>query len=256
MATFKEVMTAVGHTAAKAGAFVGTQVAYAYRSVDPDVMRHASQLPLMSYSLFARRPAPVEPGTPDGYPPLLFVHGLGGGRGDFLPMAGYLWVRGRKRSYRVHFDGGTPPQEQASQLAAFVEEVLEVTGESQVEIVAHSLGGVAARLAILDHDLGPVVKTLITLGSPHGGTYPARYGNTLTTRDLRPESELIVRLSEAGWPEDVRGVTLYSHSDLVILPALSAAVPGTEQRDMTPFTHYSYLIDPDGWAAVATALEG
>lgn len=256
MATFKEVMTAVGHTAAKAGAFVGTKVADAYRSVDPDVMRHASQLPLMSYSLFVKRQVEVEPGTPDGFPPLIFVHGLGGSRGDFLPMAWYLWARGRKRSYRVHFVGGTAPQEQAAQLAEFIGQVIEVTGEPQVEIVAHSLGGVVSRLAIDRHGLAPVVKTLITMGSPHGGTYPARYANTGTTRDLRPDSDLIVELAQQGWPDGVRGVTLYSHSDLVVLPATSAAVDGTEQRDMTPFTHYSYLIDPDGWAAVAAALEG
>jgi len=256
MATFKEVITAVGHTAAKAGAFVGTRVAEAYRSVDPDVMRHVSQVPLMSYSLFVSRRNEVDPGTPDGYPPLVFVHGLGGSRGDFLLMAWYLWLRGRKRSYRIHFDADQTIDEMAAALAEFVFQVREVTGESQVEVIAHSLGGIVSRAAILEHGMAPATRTLITLGSPHGGTYPARYANTVKTRDLRPDSELIQRLSTIPWPAEVRGVTFFSHNDLFVLPAESAALEGTETMDATPFTHYSYLVDPDSWAAVARALEG
>lgn len=256
MATFRDVMVAVGQTAARAGVFVGNRVAEAYRSVDPDVMRHASQLPLMSYSLLVSRRNEVDPGTPDGHPPLVFVHGLGGSRGDFLPMAWYLWLRGRKRSYRIHFDNGQGIDEMAEALARFVEEVVEATGEPQVEVVGHSLGGVLARIALAEHDLPARVRTLITLGTPHHGTYPARYGNTQATRGLRPDSDVIRRLEAAGWPGEVRGITFFSHSDLLVLPAESAAVDGTEQVDATPFTHYSYLIDPDCWSAVARALDG
>jgi triacylglycerol lipase len=256
MATFKEVMGAIGQTAARAGAFVGTRAAGAWRAVDPDVKRHASQLPLMSYSLFVSRRDEIDAGTPDGHPPLVLVHGFGGSRGDFLPMAWYLWTRGRKRSYRIQFDGGQTASHKAAALASFVRRVVEVTGEPQVEIVAHSLGGVITRMALVEHGIAPLVRTAITLGSPHGGTYPARYASTRNTLDLRPDSELVRRLHEAPWPDEVRGFSFYSHSDLVVLPPESAALEGTEQIDATPFTHYSYLVDPAGWAAVARALSG
>ena len=256
MATFKEVMSAVGRTTVRAGAYVGTRAAEAWRSVDPDVKRHASQLPLLGYSLLWSRNDEVQPGTPDGHPPLVLVHGFGGSRGDLVPMAWYLWSKGRKRSYRIQFDGGQTVSHKAAALASFVRRVTEVTGEPQVEIVAHSLGGVIAHLALVEHDLAPLVRTLITLGSPHRGTFPARYASTRNTLELRPDSELVQRLDAMPWPEEVRGISFYSHSDLVVLPAEAAALEGTEQVDATPFTHYSYLVDPASWAAVARALRG
>jgi len=239
---------------AAAGRFVGEKVAAAYRGVDPDVHRHVAQLPLMSYSLFTRKARPVEAGEPDGHPPLVFVHGLGGGRGDFVPMAWYLRFMGRRRSYSIRFEGTGDVESRGGQVAAFIREVVAVTGEPRVDVVAHSLGGVAAQVAILDHDLGRRVRRLVTLGSPHGGTYAARLGNTPVTRDLRPDSALMERLRRTPLPRSVEAVSFWSGSDLVIMPPESAALPGSRQVEMTPFTHYGYLIHPRSWRAVFSAL--
>lgn len=247
-------MLAVGRAAAKAGAFVGAKVAEGYRAIDPDVIRHLAHTPLLALASLGSRKEPVDPGEPDGHPPLLFVHGLGGNRGNFLPMALYLKLHGRQRSYRIHFDSGRSIDDMATELARFVEAVVEATGEPQVDLVAHSLGGLVCRVALADHPLQGKVRTLITLGTPHGGTHPARYANTPQTRDLRPGSPLVRRLAETPWPADVRGVTFWSRGDMFVLPAESAAVEGTEQIDVTPFSHYSYLIDPKSWVAVAQSL--
>lgn len=248
------VAASVGRGLAQAGRFVGAKVAAAYRGVDPDVRRHIAQLPLMSYSLFARRGRPVESGQPDGHPPLVFVHGLGGGRGDFVPMALYLRHKGRKRSYSIRFDGIGDVEARGAELAAFLREVLEVTGEPQVDIVAHSLGGVTALVAIVDHDLGRQVRNLVTMGSPLGGTYAARLGNTPVTWDLRPGSPFLERLRESPLPAGVRATSFWSSADLIILPPESAKLPGSRQVEMTPFTHYGYLIHPRSWKAVHLAL--
>jgi len=116
------------------------------------------------------------------------------------------------------------------------------------------MGGIVARLAIHEHRLARSVRTLITLGTPHRGTYPARFANTNLTRELRPDSDLMSRLIKRPWPRRVRGVTFWSRNDLFVLPAQSAAAEGTDHVDVTPFTHYSYLIDPKSWAAVGRAL--
>ena len=256
MADYQKILSAVGQATAQAGVFVGRKFADGYRSIDPDVMRHLAQVPLLSYSLLVSRHAVIDPGKSDGHAPLIFVHGLGGNRGAFLLMAWYLRLQGRRRSYKIHFESGQSFDEMAEALARFVCDVKKVTGEKKVEIVAHSMGGIVARLAIHEHRLTKSVKTLITLGTPHRGTYPARFANTNLTRELRPDSDLMSRLVKRPWPRRVRGVTFWSRNDLFVLPAESAAAEGTEQIEVTPFTHYSYLIDPKSWAAVERALAG
>jgi triacylglycerol esterase/lipase EstA (alpha/beta hydrolase family) len=254
LAEFKEVMGTIGRATVQAGVFVGRKVAEGYNAIDPDVRRHIAQTPLLAAATIGSWRERIDPGVPDGHPPLLFVHGLGGNRNNFLPMAAYLRLHGRKRAYRIHFTSGLPIPEMAAELARFIRTVKKATGEKQVDIVAHSMGGVISRLAIMDHRLRTSVRTLVTLGSPHHGTHPARYANTPKTRDLRPDSELMQRLAKAPWPKGVRGVTFWSRGDVFILPAESAKVEGTEQVDVSPFTHYSYLIDPRSWIAVADAL--
>ena len=248
------VLAATGRGIAATGRFLGTRVAAAYRGVDPDVRRHIAQLPLMSYSLFGRSARQVEPGLSDGHPPLVFVHGLGGGRGDFAPMAWYLRLMGRRRSYSIRFEGSGDINARGEELAEFIRAVVKVTGEPQVDIVAHSLGGVAARVAILDHDLGTMVRCLVTLGSPHGGTFAARLGNTPVTRDLRPDSEFMVKLRSTPLPPSLKVSSFWSGSDLVIMPPESAALQGSRQVDLTPLTHYGYLIHPRAWTAVYESL--
>ena len=247
-------LAAAGRGIAVGGSWVGHQTADLYKMIDPDVQRHLIQVPLLAYSLFDKREVVIEAGQPDGHPPLVFVHGHGGNRGNFLLMGWVFHLAGRKRSYRIHFPGGQSIEQQASALASFVRQVTKVTGEPQVDLVAHSMGGVVSRLAICEHDLGDKVRTLVTLGAPHHGTYPARYGNTATLRDLRPGSDLERWINRRPIPKSVRVVCMWSENDLLVLPPESALLEGAEHKDMTPFTHYSYLIDPKSFAAVREAL--
>ena len=251
----QSILGEIGGTAVRAGELLGREIVKNYRRIDPDVVRHLVQLPLLSYSLLISKREKLDPGTPDGHPPLIFVHGLRGNRGNFLLMAWYLWLLGRKRSYRVHFDAGQSVEDMTDVLARFINDVRRVTGKKRVDIVAHSLGGIVVRLAISKYRLSRCVGTLITLGTPHHGTYSARYANTAITREIQPDSRLIKDLGRRPWPTGVRGVTFWSRSDLMVLPPESAAVDGTEKIEVTPFTHYSYLIDPKSWAAVGKALE-
>ncbi len=251
---WKRALVATGKGLAATGRFVGTKVAEAYRGIDPDLRMHIAQLPLMSYSLFARSRRPPAAGTPDGHPPLVFVHGLGGGRGDFGPMAWYLKRMGRRRSYSIHFQETGDVVARGAELAEFIREVVTVTGEPQVDLVAHSMGGLLARVAVVDHDLGSTVRRLVTMGSPHGGTFAARLGNTPVTHDLRPQSEFLERLAHCPLPPTVAVTSFWSNSDLVIMPPESAALAGSNQVDMTPSTHYGYLLEPRCWKAVYKAL--
>ncbi len=255
MDEWRSIINKIGIAVIRTGVFISNKASENYRKIDPDVIRHLVQVPLLGYSFLVSRHEKINPGKPDGYPPLIFVHGLAGNRGQFLLMAGYLWLLGRKRSYKINFDSGQSVEDMAAALAHFIRGVRRATGEKQVEIIAHSLGGIVARLAISKYRLSSGVRTLITLGTPHHGTYHARYANTTIIRELRPDSKIIKFLDKQRWPKGVRGVTFWSRNDLFVLPAESAALNGTEKIDATPFTHYSYLIDPKSWAAVGRALD-
>lgn len=222
--------------------------------VHSDVYRHLAQMPLLAYSLFAPRKAPVRSGKKDGFLPVILVHGYGGSRGDLLPMEYYLRLRGRKRVYRIGLHPKHSVKQMSQVLARFIEKVLAVNDAQKVNIVGYSLGGIVARLAILDHALEEKVETLVTMGTPHHGTHPARFVNGGLGRSLRPESPVIQKLKEARWPKGVRGVTFWSQNDVFILPPESAIMKGTTQVNMSPFTHFSYLIDHRSWAAVRDAL--
>lgn len=246
--------TVTGKAAVTAGRFIARQAAAGYRKIDPDVPRHLFQMPLLGLTLFSSRRQKMNAVKTDGYPPLIFVHGLGGGRGDFSLMSRYLWLKGRKRSYRIRFKRGQSFDQMAFSLARFIRQVKRVTGEAKVEIVAHSLGGLVARSAVTGHRLQKSVKTLITLGAPHHGTHTARYVDSKILHDLRPGSPFLRKLNRKRWTKQVRSVTFWSRNDLFVVPPESAIAKGMEAVEVTPFTHYSYLIDPLSWAHVARIL--
>lgn len=244
----------LGRSLASGGRAAARHVRDLIEHVDPDARRHLLQLPLMAYTLVASRDEPVDPGEPDGHPPLVFVHGLGGSRGDFLPMAWYLRFHGRRRSYRIRFERGQSVDDMARALARFVRRVRKATGEPRVDIVAHSLGGVVTRLALAEHRIGAYAGTVVTLGSPLRGTWAARFAGKPTARDLRPDSDLIRRVNRKPWPRTARVFNAFSGNDLLVIPPESAVTEGAEAVDLSPFTHYSYLIEPRAWEVVRRCL--
>jgi pimeloyl-ACP methyl ester carboxylesterase len=226
-----------------------------YRYVDRDVYRHLLEVPLMAYSLFPGKETEMKPAANDPHPPIIFVHGVGGNRAHFLPMTWYLWMHGRKSSYRIDLSGEISVRRMAWRLARYIKKVQRVTGKSRVEIVGHSLGGIVARLAIQNYGLDEAVKTLITLGTPHKGTYSARFADSRLTNALLPTSPLIQELARAGWPKGVRGISVWSENDIFVLPAESGQIEGTESIEMSPFTHFSYLCHPKSWELVKRCLD-
>src|SRR5438045_6644149 len=75
-----------GRAAGRAAVRIGRSVSSAYSAVDPDVRRHVAQWPLMGLTLLSSRRRSVEAIEDDGHRPIVFVHGLAGHPGNFLPM--------------------------------------------------------------------------------------------------------------------------------------------------------------------------
>lgn len=257
----KTAAAATGKAAGTAATWLAGQAVSAWRTVDPDLRTHLAQLPLVGLTLLASGRPGIEALPDDGHRPVVFVHGLGGAPGNFLPMRLYFRLRGRGRTYAPGLSADASLPDQGRQVAAAIAEVARCNGlapDDPIDVVAHSMGGLAARFALQDEDTARRVATLVTLGTPHAGSHLARYGGKEYSRALRPDSDDMTRLARqvpwAGRPALPRLVSMWSHSDVILLPATSARLEGAENVEMPGFTHYSYLLHPDAWQRVFEAL--
>lgn len=250
----------VGAVVGRAAVNAGKAVAGAARAIDPDLRRHFVQMPLLAFSYLTRGRVPVEPQPDDGHRAVVFVHGLGGRRGNFLAMATWFHLHGRKRRYAVGMgDLGSVP-DKARRLGDFLLEVARVNGlgSDSIDIVAHSLGGVVSRVALENPEVRAVVARIVTLGSPHGGTHAARYLATDTVLALRPDGETIATLAaQTPWPPgpDWPVLTaLWSDVDMLIVPPENAKVTGADNVLMPGSTHVGFLIETRAFRATLDAL--
>jgi triacylglycerol esterase/lipase EstA (alpha/beta hydrolase family) len=260
----------VGDGALTAGAVLGTHLGRAvvsageaavsaYRAIDPDARRHLAELPLMGLTMLVPRTQVLSALPDDHHRPLLFVHGLAGHRGNFAPMRQWFALCGRTRSYSLSLTGDVDSM--ADALRAAIAEVLAVNAlpeGTQVDLVAHSLGGLVSRVALLDAATAARVATLVTLGTPHRGTHAARFAGTPLMTQLRPGSDVLQRIDAqcpwVGAPTLPRLVALWSDADMLLLPASTARVEGAQNIELQGLTHFEYLLHPRAWSTVLTAL--
>jgi pimeloyl-ACP methyl ester carboxylesterase len=107
--------------------------------------------------------------------PVVLVHGYVHNRSAFLVMQGAL----RRAGFQyVHAFNYLPLAydllELATLLAGEVERILATWGAQRCMIVGHSMGGMIARTYVQELGGEDTVDTVVTLGSPHRGTYTAR----------------------------------------------------------------------------------
>ena len=231
----------------------GEGISTAIESVDADLRRDLLQMPLLGLTVLGPRYAPIRALPDDGHRPILFLHGLGGHRGNFLPMRAWLGLKGRRRGYAIGLTAGSDLMTLGRELSAAIEDVLSINGLSdsgQVDIVAHSMGGVVARLALLEVGTMQRVHTLITLGTPHAGTQLARLGGTGRCRDLRPGSLVMEALSvQVPWRGPTRLVCLWSEADPIMMPAGTAVVEGSAGV-LVEGVHTDSLLRKEVWTVI------
>lgn len=259
---FKAVGLAAARAVVKAGAAVGRAVKAGVDAVDPDVWTHAADLPLVALTLLAPGARPLDAMPDDGRVPVVFVHGLAGSPGNFLPMRTYFRALERPRTHAV----ALPPDCGVEVLGTVLADTLEAAAArapaGEVDVVAHSLGGLVARAALLELERRGAtarVRTLVTLGTPHAGSHLARYANTVTTRDLRPGSALLARLdAQLPWkgpPSQPRLVAFWTKADVIVLPPEASTVDGADNRELPGLSHNGLLLSPAAWDAVFRALD-
>jgi triacylglycerol lipase len=149
--------------------------------------------------------------------PVLLVHGFGGTKSSWSVIAQALSDRGLMVDTITYSPLGNSVEQLADELVAAVERTLSQTGAHKVHLVGHSLGGVVIAQAIVGGGLVGLVDTVITLGSPFGGSPWAGllpFGDLL--RALRPGSPLLRRLASAAVPVGVRWLAVTASLDIIV----------------------------------------
>jgi triacylglycerol lipase len=149
--------------------------------------------------------------------PVLLVHGFGGTKSSWSVIAQALSDRGIMVDTITYSPMGNSVEQLADELVAAVERTLSQTGADKVHLVGHSLGGVVIAEAIAGGGLVGQVDTVITLGSPFGGSPWAGllpFGDLL--RALRPGSPQLRRLASAPVPVGVRWLAVTAALDIIV----------------------------------------
>jgi triacylglycerol lipase len=149
--------------------------------------------------------------------PVLLVHGFGGSKSHWSLVAQALSARGLNVDAISYAPLRTSVEQLADQLVADVERTLSRTAADKVHLVGHSLGGVIIAQAIADPRLKGRVDTVVTLGSPFGGSpWAALLPFVEVVRAMRPGSPLLRRLACTPLPDGVRWLSVTAALDVIV----------------------------------------
>ncbi len=189
--------------------------------------------------------------------PILLVPGWSDTERDLAPLRIRLLGMGWPEDAVVSltFDNPTGNNvDHAEEVREAVEALRVATGSEQVDVVAHSMGGLATRWYLLRHGSG-AVRRVAFLGSPHRGTVSALFAWGEGREDMMPESPFLDSLNtEAPAPEGVEAMTVRTTIDTHIVPGESATLPGVPDHEVCCPTHAGLLRDEDVFRLVVDFL--
>ena len=186
--------------------------------------------------------------------PVLLVHGYGCNSGFWAHLEPLL---DRERISHASIDlepvAGSI-DDYTPLIEARVQELCAATGAARIAIVAHSMGGLAARAWMRGYGSAKVAR-LVTLGTPHHGTVLANLGLGANAAQMRRDSPWL-RALDAGETQDVRAriVSLYTHHDNIVAPQDSSILPGARNVAFGGVGHVALGSNPRVLAEVLHVL--
>ena len=191
--------------------------------------------------------------------PILLVHGLVDNRSIFTVLRRALRRRGFGRVWTLNYHVLTQDVRAAARrLDQAVEAICEQTGYERIHVIGHSMGGIIARYYVQRMGGDDRVHTLVTLGSPHGGTRAAHLLPRGVCRQLRPNSDVIAELAAPAPQCRTRFLTFWSDLDVLISPKRAARIEHPDLNVRNVFVrgvgHMSLPIDGRVTREIASAL--
>lgn len=142
---------------------------------------------------------------------------------------------------------GSPVDAMADDLDKCVKALVQNTDCASL-LVAHSMGGLVVRawLKRLSVDeRARYVCHVVTLATPHGGAWLARFAQRLPARDMREGSAWLQQLGPP--PEDVPFSCWCSSSDNIVFPPDLATLPQARPHRLEDVAHMQLLFDERVW---------
>lgn len=118
---------------------------------------------------------------------VLLIHGFFCNRGLWNPWMRVLQAR-RIPFIAVNLEPAFAPIESFIRTIDAAAERLEVATGRPPIVVAHSMGGLAVRAWLAETGPRNAVHCVITIGTPHKGTWLARFSHTVNGRQMRRSS--------------------------------------------------------------------
>lgn len=177
-------------------------------------------------------------------------------REDFLePLARYL----RGRGLSAHCvtpqptSGELPIEQLATRLDVWLHKNLPV--EQPINLVGFSMGGLICRTYVQQLDGRQRVKRLITLATPHHGTYTGYLFRRPATIQMRPHSAFLSDLNRnLSALAALDFTSIWTPLDLTIVPATSSRMPVGESVMIIVPLHPHFPFDRRVMKAVAVRL--
>lgn len=201
----------------------------------------------MPFHAFSKRMAPQSDSLP-----VLLIHGYGCNSGYWHAMSKAL-----SKANITHYAINMEPvicgiDEYVPAIHEAVQRICSETGHQKIILVAHSMGGLAARAYLRVHGSEHITK-VITLGTPHHGTALAHFGVGLNTQQMRWTateqeglcSDWLLDLAASEDPSVYRlFVSIYSHHDNIISPQTSSRLEGAKNVEFHAIGHVALALDP------------
>lgn len=135
-----------------------------------------------------------------------------------------------------------------------VQRLERCTGLAPV-IVAHSMGGLALRRWWVEQGDEARVHHAVTIGTPHHGTWLARFAFSPNARQMRLSSGWLRALAAREGAGRARRMTcFYGHCDNIVFPPATAALPGADNRHLADVAHVDMADHPEPWREVQRHL--
>ena len=126
-------------------------------------------------------------------------------------------------------------------------------------LVAHSMGGLAVRAWLAAQpDAGQAdarVRRVVTIGTPHHGTWMARFGHSPNARQMRRGQRWLADLAaRESAARQARFTCFYGHADNIVFPAATAMLPGADNRHLAGVAHVAMAFRPEVFDEVLRLL--
>lgn len=181
---------------------------------------------------------------------VVFIHGFVCNRAFWHPWMQHLQVQGIPYTSVSLEPVFGPIEDGLDQVEEAVARAEAATPHPPL-VIGHSMGGLVARAWLArDARNSARVHRVVTIGTPHRGTWLARFSHLPNGRQMRQNGDWLTQLAAqesalhpAGGRYE-RFICWYSNADNVVFPASSATLPGADNRLVRGSAHVALAFHP------------